>query len=205
MEAMKMYADPSYIPHLKHVSADDSSRFGVGTLEASSFTSDLHSIEIRKQRRDSDQYHVIDFDEHVQTLSQEKFEELINASSDMVRTVAVSSSVPKKFQFNVYEGLCLDGPGNVEMSILNIYKTLVESEKKFHQVLFTVAAPSQATWNSASEIAPRFSWISAHCSRSSTPRSTTLRFIPATRISRCPRGRHRSSCSTAISKMGPDT
>ncbi|KAF9389851.1 hypothetical protein CPB97_010489 [Podila verticillata] len=136
IEAMKMYADPSYAPDLEPPGPNGSWNFTVKNLEVSSVVTDLHSIEIRKLRGGGDEYDVVDLKEQAQTLSKEAFENLLNFGSNSVNVVTLKTS--KMFQFNIYEGPYLNGHYCFELGIFNIYKTLVQSEKKFHQVLFTV-------------------------------------------------------------------
>ncbi|KFH69356.1 hypothetical protein MVEG_04169 [Podila verticillata NRRL 6337] len=140
IEAMKMYADPSYVPDLERPGPNGSQNFTVKNLEVSSIVTDLHSIEIRRLRGGGDEYDVVDLKDQAQTLGKEAFENLLNSGSNSVNVVTTlkTSTI---FQFNIYEGPYLNGYDHFELGIFNIYKTLFQSGKKFHQVLFTVPSP----------------------------------------------------------------
>lgn len=132
-----MYADASYAPDLEPPIQNGSWNFTVKNLEVSSVVSDLHSIEVRKLRRGGDEYDVVDLKEQAQTLSKGAFENLLTSGSNSVNVVTTLKT-SRKFHLNIYEGPYLDGVYAFELGIFNIYKTLIQSEKKFHQVLFTV-------------------------------------------------------------------
>ncbi|KAG0097234.1 hypothetical protein BGZ93_003190, partial [Podila epicladia] len=71
---------------------------------------------------------------------EEDFEDLLNLGPRHAETVIIGSNGAKKYRFNIYEGPSLnERDENYENYILNIHKTIVESEAQFHQVLFTLA------------------------------------------------------------------
>lgn len=56
---------------------------------------DLHSIEVHKHQRESDEHEMIGFKEQAPTLSEEAFEGLWISSTDCVSIVTTSSRIPR--------------------------------------------------------------------------------------------------------------
>ncbi|KAF9371685.1 hypothetical protein CPB97_001780 [Podila verticillata] len=139
VETFKVYADPNYTPETVHAT-QSISRSADEDVMITSFRTDLHIVQIRKLKGSTDDYDVVDFDEQAKRLSKEDFQGLLRLGPEGVETVIIASSSVRKYQFNVYEGPSLnESAKNFERNIFNIYKSLVESKARFHQVLITLA------------------------------------------------------------------
>ncbi|KAF8950606.1 hypothetical protein BGZ52_001995 [Haplosporangium bisporale] len=139
VEIFKVYADPNYTPETVHTTQSISPSADEEVI-ITSFHTDLHNVQIRKQEGSTGDYDLVDFDEQAKHLSEKDFQGLLRLGPEGVETVVIASSSVKKYQFNVYEGPGLDeSANNFEKNIFNIYKSLVKSKAQFHQVLITLA------------------------------------------------------------------
>ncbi|KAG0016157.1 hypothetical protein BGZ81_011366, partial [Podila clonocystis] len=139
VETFKLYADPKYQAKTEHITQGNS-RFADEKVKETAFLADLHNVQIRKLRGTTGEYDVVDLEDEAKRLSEEDFEDLLNLGAKGVETVIIASNGAKKYRFNIYEGPSLnESAENFEKNIFSIHKTLVESEKKFNQVLFTLA------------------------------------------------------------------
>ncbi|KAF9323979.1 hypothetical protein BG006_000960 [Podila minutissima] len=146
VETFKLYADRHYVVSTQHITQGNS-RFADEKVKVTAFLSDLHTVEIRKLRQNTDGHDVIDLEEKAKTLSELDVEDLLNLGPKNAETVIIASNGAKKYHFHIYEGPGLDESAkNFEKNIFSVYRTLVESEQKFHQVLFTLA-PGPITSN----------------------------------------------------------
>ncbi|KAF9392178.1 hypothetical protein CPB97_003503 [Podila verticillata] len=139
VETFRLYANPDYVAKTEHITQGNS-RFADEKVKITPFLADLHTVEIRKLRQSTGGYDVVDLDEEAKRLSEEDFEDLLNLGPKGAETIIIDSIGAKKYRFNIYEGPSLnESAENFEKNIFSVNKTLVESEQKFHQVLFTLA------------------------------------------------------------------
>ncbi|KAF9379132.1 hypothetical protein CPB97_009149 [Podila verticillata] len=138
IETFRQRANPSYIANLEHITLGNN-RIADENVKITTFESDLRTIETRKLRKDGG-YDVIDLDGEARRLTEEDFKALINLGPQEATTAIAPSHGYAKYNLNIYEGPSLnESDNNFERNIFNIHKFLVESGKKFHQVLFTLA------------------------------------------------------------------
>ncbi|KAF9369130.1 hypothetical protein CPC16_004749, partial [Podila verticillata] len=139
VETFRLYADPTYTAKTEHIT-QGTSRFADEKVKITSFLANLHTVQIRKLKETTGEYDVVDFDEEVKRFPEEDLEHLLNLDLKEVDTVIIASNGAKKYRFNIYEGPSLnESAENFEKNIFSVHRTLVESEQKFHQVLFTLA------------------------------------------------------------------
>ncbi|KAF9211056.1 hypothetical protein BGZ59_008581, partial [Podila verticillata] len=139
VETFRLYADPAYTAKTEHITQGNS-RFADEKVKITPFLADLHRVEIRKLRQSTGGYDVVDLDEEAKKLSEEDFEDLLNLGPKGADTIIIASNGAKKYRFNIYEGPSLnESAENFEKNIFSVHRTLVESDQKFHQVLFTLA------------------------------------------------------------------
>ncbi|KAG0328280.1 hypothetical protein BG000_000552, partial [Podila horticola] len=139
VETFRLYADPNYQAKTEHITQGNS-RFADEKVKITAFLADLHTVQIRKLKANAGGYDVIDLEEEAKRLSEVDFEQLLYLGAKGAETVIIASDKAKKYRFNIYEGPGLSANAeNLEKNILSINKTLVGSEQKFHQVLFTLA------------------------------------------------------------------
>ncbi|KAF9323046.1 hypothetical protein BG006_001822, partial [Podila minutissima] len=135
VETMRLYADPNYV--VKHNLINHGIlRTGDKKVRVTSFPSDLPTVEIRTQQGKD----LINLDMESKTMTEEDFDDLLSRTQKDVLIRVVPSGSPKKYCFSIYEGPSLnESHGNFEKNVFNIHKTIVNSEAKFHLVLFTLA------------------------------------------------------------------
>lgn len=138
VETMRQYADPNYA--VKHDFINHGILHSVDKkVRTTSFLSELPTIEIRTLRGNNSGFDVVDLDKESETKTEEDFVDLLNQQRG-ISTLIVRPTPPKKYQFNIYEGPSLNEcDNNFEKNVFNIRETIVESEAKFHLVLFTLA------------------------------------------------------------------
>ncbi|KAF9369682.1 hypothetical protein CPB97_003393, partial [Podila verticillata] len=166
VEMFKLYADPAYNP----IADDIGEREGDITdarVKITSFITDLHTVQIRKLGEYDDGHDVVHMDEEAKQLS-DVFEELLNLGPHKAK-ITIASSGGKRYQFNIFEGPGLnESADSFEKNIFSIYRTLIESDLKFHQVLFTldlgpitsdIIATIRACSDVFSDLCPLFSFV----------------------------------------------
>ncbi|KFH69374.1 hypothetical protein MVEG_04187 [Podila verticillata NRRL 6337] len=139
IKTFRLYADLAYIAKTEHITQGNS-HFADEKVKITPFLADLHTVEIRKLRQSTGGYDVVNLDEEAKRLSEEDFEDLLNLGQKGAETIIIASNGTKKYRFNIYQEPSLnESAENFEKNICNVHDTLVESERKFHNVLFTLA------------------------------------------------------------------
>ncbi|KAF9389839.1 hypothetical protein CPB97_010477, partial [Podila verticillata] len=139
VETFRLYADTAYQAKIKHITQGNS-RFADEKVKITAFLADLHTVQIRRLKASTGGTDLVDLEEEARILSEEDFEDLLNLGPKAAETTISSSNGGKRYRFNIYEGPSLnESEENFEKNIFSVHRTLVKSEQKFHQVLFTLA------------------------------------------------------------------
>ncbi|KAG0097233.1 hypothetical protein BGZ93_003189 [Podila epicladia] len=139
VETMKLYADPTYL--IDHDRINRSVLYSTeGNVRITSFLSELPTVEIRKLQVIDGSHDLVDFEGKSKTLSEEDFNDFLKQTAKDISVHVVTQESPKQYRFNIYEGPSLnESAENFEKNIYCIHKTIAESKKEFHQVLFALA------------------------------------------------------------------
>ncbi|KAG0075664.1 hypothetical protein BGZ92_002790 [Podila epicladia] len=149
IDAMRQYASPMPVSELKLVA-----QLRTGAAEeiipGVSFLSDLHTIEIRKRKgikglrtfmETFTETELINVKEEAQAMSPKEFEMLLHLDAGWATTHNINNKLPKKYRINLFRAPDLqdDDDNSIHEKVLAVYRALTESNRKFQQILVTLA------------------------------------------------------------------
>ncbi|KAG0016159.1 hypothetical protein BGZ81_011368 [Podila clonocystis] len=144
VDMFQLYSDPTFIVNT-HNLTQNQDRVADEKVKFTSILAGHHTVEIRKLRGSSE-YVVIDLEEEAKRLGQEDFEDLLNLDQTEAETVNIAPDQSKTYRINIYEGPGLNACSETfEKNIFSIYRAIVDSGQKFHQVLLALAPGPIAT------------------------------------------------------------